>query len=529
MPAEWRSDLRRLVRIIDSVHPWPWRRISSDAFHSTARQLVTEIHRLRSDQVVARMMQLVAMLHDGHTTLYPSGRAGFDRWFPVRLYRFADSLTVTAVDSDHAWLAGARVLRVGGVDALTAAARMASLSGADNPFGARQSTGLLSNAPATRALGLSDGQTLDLQVRTAGGETRQVLLRAVVTQWSDPAWMQRGEMFGPPGVPVITAFGRKAPLDYRRMSPDLPLHLRNRIPIWFTRLPDSVLYVQSNFIQDFNGTSFTAVVDSVFATVDAYPTRRLVLDLRYNSGGDGSKVQQFVHDIIRRPVLDQAGSVVVLIGGKTFSAAVLWLSELREHTSVITVGEPAGAPRNHSGDAGTFTLPASGLSLQVSTLRHYGTRSDDTSRVEVPDFPVAMTAADYFRGDDPALALARSREDLRSIPSIAAVDGAANALAELRRREARFGRTPDWRAFDEREMNTAGYDLFHGARMLDALAVFRANTEAYPTSANVWDSYGEALLAHGDTAAAVASYRRAVERDPGNENARRIVQRLGGG
>jgi tetratricopeptide (TPR) repeat protein len=117
----------------------------------------------------------------------------------------------------------------------------------------------------------------------------------------------------------------------------------------------------------------------------------------------------------------------------------------------------------------------------------------------------------------------------RRIPSIAAAEGSAVALAELRRRKTRFARTVGWQAFDEREMNSAGYDLLRHARMLDALDIFRANAEAYPNSGNVWDSYGEALLAHGDTAAALASYRRAVARDQGNDDARRIVQRLGGG
>jgi len=216
------------------------------------------------------MMALVASLRDGHTTLYPAGRAAFDRWFPLRFSRFPDSVVITAVDSAHGDLAGARVVRIGGASASAAAEQVASLAGADNAWGARQLTGLLSNAAVMHALRLSDGQTLELEVHTRAGTTAAVRLAARNTSWDDPAWMQRGEMFGPPAIPVVTAFGRRAPLDYRRGSAELPLHLRNRIPIWFTWLPeDSTLYVQSNFVQDFNGTAFSAVVDSVFATAGA--------------------------------------------------------------------------------------------------------------------------------------------------------------------------------------------------------------------------------------------------------------------
>lgn len=528
-PADWRRDLRRVVHIVDSAHPWPWRRVGFDAFHRSARRLEQEIPRLRSDQIVARMMQLVATLQDGHSNLWPQGRVGFDRWFPIRIYRFSDSMAITATDSANASLLGARVLRIGPVDAAHAADRIATLSGTDNVTGARELTGLLSSAPAMHAMGLSDGSTLTLLARTRAGEQRQVVLRARTTEWGEPGWMRRGEMFGPPGIKVITSFGQRAPLDYRLQSPQLPLHLRNRIPIWFSWLPeDSTLYVQSNFVQDYGSTLWAAVVDSIFQSADRHTVRRFILDLRYNSGGDGSKLMPFIHGMIRRPALDQPGRFLVLTSAKTFSAAVLWLTQLREHTSMSTLGEAAGAPRNHSGDAGLFTLPATGMALQVSTLVHYGTRSDDTASVELPDFPMPSNAAEYFRGDDPILDLARGHSDLRRIAAIAVADGAASALAELARRKVQFGGVRGWSAFDELSMNNAGYSLRNDGRMLDAIAMFRANTEAYPRSGNVWDSYGETLLAHGDTAAAVASYRRAVELDPGNNTAREVVRRWGG-
>ena len=526
--ADWRADLATLVHTIDSLHPWPWRRISADSFHGMARRLDLAIPSLPQDRIVTGMMSLVASLHDGHATLYPAGRAGFDRWFPVRFSRFPDSVVITAADSAHADLAGARVVRIGGVSALSAADQVASLSGADNAWGARQLTGLISNAAVMHALGLSDGRGLDLAVRTRAGAVVAVRLDARATTWGDPAWLQRGEMFGPPAIPVVTAFGRRAPLDYRQGSPDLPLHLRNRIPIWFTWLAeDSTLYVQSNFVQDFNGAAFSAVVDSVFRRADSLPVRRMVLDLRFNSGGDGSKLMPFVHAIIRQPQLDQPGHFIVLVGGKTFSAAVLWLSALREHTSVITVGEPAGAPRNHSGDAGTVVLSRTGMELQVSTLRHYGTRSDDTSRAELPDFPVVMTSNDYFSGRDPALEFARQTPDLRSVPQLAIALGAAAALAESGRRQVQFGAVMGWRPFGEEAMNSAGYTLFRDGKLPDAVAIFRANAAAYPGSGNVWDSLGEGLLAAGDTTGAVASYRRAAALDPGNQTARGVIRRWG--
>lgn len=44
-----------------------------------------------------------------------------------------------------------------------------------------------------------------------------------------------------------------------------------------------------------------------------------------------------------------------------------------------------------------------------------------------------------------------------------------------------------------------------------AVWIFRRNAAMYPESAKVYDSLGDGLLAKGDTVAAIAELRRAVE------------------
>ena len=59
-----------------------------------------------------------------------------------------------------------------------------------------------------------------------------------------------------------------------------------------------------------------------------------------------------------------------------------------------------------------------------------------------------------------------------------------------------------------------GYGFLTAGRVDDALAVFKWNVTAYPTSANAWDSYGEACSANDDVEQALACYRKAVELAP---------------
>ena len=60
----------------------------------------------------------------------------------------------------------------------------------------------------------------------------------------------------------------------------------------------------------------------------------------------------------------------------------------------------------------------------------------------------------------------------------------------------------------------------------EAIAVFQLNVEAYPKSANPYDSLGEAFMTAGDRARAIASYQRSLELDPTNANAVAKLEQL---
>lgn len=102
--------------------------------------------------------------------------------------------------------------------------------------------------------------------------------------------------------------------------------------------------------------------------------------------------------------------------------------------------------------------------------------------------------------------------------------GNGKAMA-ARYHELKSSRPKDF-DFRERELNLLGYELLQQKRAADAVAVFGLNVEAYPASANTYDSLGEAYMAAGDRVLAEASYKQSLALNPGNENAKRMIERL---
>jgi len=76
----------------------------------------------------------------------------------------------------------------------------------------------------------------------------------------------------------------------------------------------------------------------------------------------------------------------------------------------------------------------------------------------------------------------------------------------------RTERAKDFR-MEEEELNVLGYQLLWAGRAEDAAAVLKLNMEEYPNSANAYDSYGDALVAKGDTANALLNFRKAFAMD----------------
>jgi hypothetical protein len=80
--------------------------------------------------------------------------------------------------------------------------------------------------------------------------------------------------------------------------------------------------------------------------------------------------------------------------------------------------------------------------------------------------------------------------------------------------------------FTERQMNSLGYEYLNRKQLKEALALLKLNVEVHPWSSNVYDSYGEALMADHQYDLAVQNYRRSLELNPGNENGRKKLEEL---
>jgi Tfp pilus assembly protein PilF len=98
---------------------------------------------------------------------------------------------------------------------------------------------------------------------------------------------------------------------------------------------------------------------------------------------------------------------------------------------------------------------------------------------------------------------------------------AAVALFNKRRKEDK-----QWIPFSEARMNILGYQHLQSGKTKEAIELFKLNVMAYPESANTYDSLGEAYMTNGENDLAIYNYKRSLELDPKNQNAKDMIDKM---
>jgi CubicO group peptidase (beta-lactamase class C family) len=78
----------------------------------------------------------------------------------------------------------------------------------------------------------------------------------------------------------------------------------------------------------------------------------------------------------------------------------------------------------------------------------------------------------------------------------------------------------------EEVINLAGYGVMEQGKLLQALEIMKINAELFPNSWNAFDSLGELYLKNGDKENAKLNYKKSLEINPQNDNAKKALESL---
>jgi Tetratricopeptide repeat len=390
----WRYDLRLMAREIERRGYSPFRRNSRREFGRRVADLDVAIPKLTDMQIVIEMMKLTAAVGDGHTMIYGFfERPEFLQNVPVEFAFFEEGLFIVAADSRFSDLLGAQVIRVGNHSVEEVLQTLDPLISRDNPA-APQVMGpmRMRNVPILAGLGLiPDPRQLTLTVRDIRGKTRTVILPADSDVPSRKLW---------------DAYPKNWKRFVDTLPGPLPLYLKDPFKdYWFEYLPDSkTVYLQWNHVHSDPAEPIGSFFDRVSQFIQGHPVEKLVVDMRWNNGGDTSLVPIVLSCLISDARIDRSAKLFLITGHRTFSAAQNAVTMITRFTPAIVVGDTTGSSPNFVGEDAPLLLPYSKLMVSISDLYWESSWPTDYRVWISPLIYVPPTFAEYRRNRDGALA-----------------------------------------------------------------------------------------------------------------------------
>jgi len=365
-PAQWSEDLDRLVATLTQEHGAPFHRVSKAQFEGEVAKLRAAIPQLDGRAIALEFHKLGALIGDGHTTVtLPSGTAPL----PVEFFWFEDGLRVVATTADHADLLGTRLKSVQGIPVARVTDRLRAFipQGETASYYRASAARLLSNPDVLRSAGIAAGAPYTFDVETLEGRDKRL---------------------------EIAATAKTA--DLVPLGGNLPLWQQNKKQgFWSALIGADALYVNW---RSYEGLAKESA--ALLQILDEKRPQKVIIDLRDNSGGDFTLGRRFIDELTKRSWLNRRGALYVLIGRKTFSAAMTNAVDFKQKTRAILVGEPAGAAPNNWQEVKRFYLPNSGLLVGVSTKRYEFLPGQAELR---PDHQLPPGPGDWGRPEDVAV------------------------------------------------------------------------------------------------------------------------------
>ena len=379
----WSRDIIYLEKRINEL------RYSSNSISKTdlSKEIIdikTNIASLSDEQIIFKIIKLFGALGSGHNFILPTSPSkGALKKLPVQFYQFNDGLFIVDAEEGFEQWIGYKVDLIENTPVEVALQKTNAVNARDNdmqilwlgPYylglpDVLEGIGIIKNANQV-TITLSDKE----------GRSKKVTMNPVSWQFS--------------GMPILP----------KLKTENQPLFLsKTEDNYWAKTLPKyNAIYIQFNVIQQKEELTLMDFNLNLRENIKQSNSQNLILDLRFNAGGDGSIFPPMLKTLIEFEIINPKGKIFVLISRGTFSAAQNLLTEITKFTNAILVGEPSGSKPSFIGEAGWFKLPYSGLIGIVASQYHQTYKAEDHRNWIAPHIPVGLSSSDYFNGNDKAL------------------------------------------------------------------------------------------------------------------------------
>jgi hypothetical protein len=391
---------------------------------ATIDQVIAHNRPLSNEAFLLATLRIAAMSGNAHEGVHggwlPSTR------LPLRMLWFPDGLVIARAAPQYAELLGARVETIEGLKPRALQARLRPYVGGTDDYVRWNGLWLVEVGGMLHAMGVArQPDRIRMRLRKADGRRVDV---------SVPFVPRSGAAAGasPPRLWSAAAYESETQHGWRSAIEGAaqPMYLRDDDePFRMVQLVTlDALYVQfrANSTADAGGRDIGAFVKRVREELAATRPAYLVLDLRFDIGGDIDQTRE----LARLMAKSVPGRIFILTGPYTFSAGIVMAAAVKHDARerAVIVGEPVGDRLRFWSEGTHVCMPHSKYCLHASDglwdltrgcakePACYGDRLDARVDSLAPDIAAPLTSRDWLSGRDSAMEAVGAAITSASVP-----------------------------------------------------------------------------------------------------------------
>ena len=378
-------------------------------------RLQKQVGTMSKEKFLISFLEIAAFSHNAHDSLrFASDKAWRpESKLPFRIIWFPDAMVIARVAPEFKELLGAKVERIEELSVNDLPARLRKLSGGPDRYVLWNTVWIIENAGLLHAFGVArapDKLRLNLLLRDGRRVEREIAFvpQSTLPPRLGPVRLWSGE---------LTAAEQEYHWSAAIRVADQPFYLRRGDDFFrMERMPEiDGVYVQfrANSTADAEGHEIGPFVRQVRTEVEKSRPKNLVLDLRFDIGGNIDETR----DLIRTLTANVRERIYVITSRYTFSAGIVMAAAMRHDGGqrVMIVGEKVGDELRWWSEGENACVPNSKYCLRATNglwdLIHgcakergcYGDRLDARVKSLEPQLPAALTAESWLNGKDPAM------------------------------------------------------------------------------------------------------------------------------
>lgn len=367
------EDLMTMVKTLDSKHKNLYAKISKEEFQVEVDKIKENLEKMSEAEFYYSLCHLLTLVGDAHTSIgYSQSKYGYEQGLPFAIAKFEDGWRVMILEEEYKDYLGYKIVGINDVTIEEVYEKSKAIIPHENDAWIDSNfSNTINFKEALEYLKVvQKDEDIILKLKSDDQQEIQIPLRGLTEE----------EIMS---IPLARFEREHTPTTY--VTQDI---------YRFLPLTNETLFIQYNSCQEDPNLSMKEFTKQVKTELEANQYNTIVIDLRYNSGGNSSIINPLL-----TMLKDKEATFYTLIGPNTFSSGIMNAIDTQESLNSTLVGLQTGGNVNGYGEIKFVQMKNEPFSYTYSTKYFELIKGYDKDSL-YPDIDIAQNYESYQKGLD---------------------------------------------------------------------------------------------------------------------------------